>query len=126
MKDFKNYYLLESTPEEVYQALTNPRSIELWTNEKAIMSTEEGSEFSIMGGAIEGKNISFEENRKMVQQWYFGDETEDSIVTIKLHPHAKGTSVELRHTNIPDEAFDNITEGWNDVYFENLAEFLNE
>lgn len=126
MKDFKNYYLLESTPEEVYQALTNPRSIELWTNEKAIMSTEEGSEFSIMGGAIEGKNISFEENRKLVQQWYFGDETEDSIVTIKLHPHAKGTSVELRHTNIPDEAFDNITEGWNDVYFENLAEFLNE
>ncbi len=126
MKDFKKYYLLESTPEEVYQALTNPKSIELWTNEQAIMSTEEGSEFSIMGGAIEGKNLSFEENRKLVQQWYFGDETEDSIVTILLHPHAKGTSVEVRHTNIPDEAFDNITEGWNEVYFENLGEFLNE
>ena len=50
--------------------------------------------------SISGKNIEFEENRKIVQKWHFGAQAEDSIVTITLHPDKKGTSVELRHTNI--------------------------
>lgn len=125
MKDFKKYYILNGSPEEVYIALTNPFTIELWTSEKAIMSTEPGSEFSIMDGSIEGKNLEFEENKKIVQQWYFGDQETPSIVTIKLHDHKEGTtSVELKHTNIPDEAFDDIVEGWNDVYFELLGDYF--
>src|SRR6476620_2566082 len=120
MKDFKKYYILNGPPEEVYIALTNPFTIELWTSEKAVMSTEPGSEFSILDGSIEGKKIEFEENKKIVQQWYFGDQEPASIVTIKLHDHKEGTSVELKHTNIPDEAYDDIVEGWNDVYFELL------
>ena len=49
-----------------------------------------------------------------------------SIVTILLHEHTKGTSVELRHTNIPDEAYDDIVEGWNNEYFGALQEFYEE
>ena len=79
-----------------------------------------------MDGAIEGINLAFEENKKIVQQWYFGDQEEASIVTIKLHEKEEMTSVELRHTNIPDEAFDDIVEGWNEVYFGNLQEFFTE
>ena len=125
MKDFKKYYILNGPPEEVYIALTNPFTIELWTSEKAVMSTEPGSEFSIMDGSIEGKNLEFEENKKIVQQWYFGDQETPSIVTIKLHEHKEGTtSVELKHTNIPDEAYDDIIEGWNDVYFELLGDYF--
>ncbi len=127
MKDYKQYFILHAEPADVYMALTHPQSIEIWTNEPATMSTEPGSEFSIMGGAIEGRNLEFVENNKIVQEWYFGDETEHpSIVTLKLHPHNKGTSVELRHTNIPDEAYDNIIEGWQEVYFANLSIFLND
>ncbi|MDP2385824.1 MAG: SRPBCC domain-containing protein [Bacteroidota bacterium] len=124
MKDFKKYYILNGPPEEVYIALTNPFTIELWTSEKATMNTEPGSEFSIMDGSIEGKNLEFEENKKIVQQWYFGDQETPSIVTIKLHEHKEGTSVELKHTNIPDEAYDDIVEGWNDVYFELLGDYF--
>ncbi|HXB39587.1 MAG TPA: SRPBCC domain-containing protein [Bacteroidia bacterium] len=124
MKDFKKYYLLSATPEEVYIALTNPLTIKLWTNEEAEMSTEPGSEFSIMGDSIVGKNIEFVENKKIVQQWYFGEQEEESIVTIKIHPHAEGASVELRHSNIPDETFDDIVEGWNSAYFGSLQEYF--
>jgi activator of HSP90 ATPase len=124
MKNYKKYYILSGTPEEVYIALTNPFTIELWTSDKAVMSTEPGSEFSIMDGSIEGKNIEFVENKKVVQQWYFGDQETPSIVTIKLHEHKEGTSVELNHTNIPDEAYDDIVEGWNDVYFELLGDYF--
>eukprot|EP01040_Poterioochromonas_malhamensis_P025745 gene25745-32185_t len=102
MKDFKKYYRIPATAEEIYIALTNPFTMELWTGEKAEMSTEPGSEFSMWEGSIVGKNIAFEEGKTIVQQWYFDGQPEESIVTIKLHADKTATSVELKHTNIPD------------------------
>ncbi len=126
MKDFKNYYIIGASPEEVYIALTNPATLQLWTGDPATMSTEPGSEFSLWEGSIEGKNIAFETGKKIVQQWYFGEQEEASIVTLLLHPHKQGTSAELRHTNIPDEAYQEIVEGWNDVYFASLINFYED
>jgi uncharacterized protein YndB with AHSA1/START domain len=123
MKEYKKYYLLSASPEEVYIALTNPATIQLWTGEKAEMSTVPGSEFSLWEDSIVGKNLEFIEGKKIVQQWYFGDQEKDSIVTIILHPHKHGTSVELRHSNIPDEDYEDIVEGWDEAYFGALAEF---
>jgi activator of HSP90 ATPase len=126
MKEFKKYYLIPAEPAEVYAALTNPATIQLWSGEKAEMSTEPGSEFELFEGDIAGKNLDFEAGHKIVQQWYFGNQEEPSIVTIKLHPHKKGTSAELKHTNIPDEAFEDITEGWDDFYFGAVIAFYEE
>ena len=125
MKDFKKYYIIPALPQEVYLALTLPATIQLWTGEEAEMSTEPGSEFSLWEGSIVGKNIAFEEGKKIVQQWYFGDQDEESIVTIKLHPHKQGTSAELVHTNIPDEAYEEMVEGWDDNYFGLLVRFYS-
>jgi len=126
MKAYKKYYTIAAPPDQVYLALTVPSTLLLWTGEEAEMSTEVGSEFSLWEGSIVGKNLEFEEGKKIVQQWYFGDQSEDSIVTLKLHPHKEGTSVELIHTNIPDEDFENIVEGWNESYFASLIEFYEE
>jgi uncharacterized protein YndB with AHSA1/START domain len=126
MKDFKKYYIITATPEEVYLALTNELTITLWTGAKAEMVAEAGTEFSLWEDSILGKNIAFEENRKIVQQWYFGDRSEESIVTIKLHPHKRGTSVELTHVNIPEEDYENITDGWNTDYFGSLIDFYTD
>ena len=126
MKDFKKYYVIPAPPEDVYLALTNPYTIQLWSGEKAEMSTAAGSEFSLWDESIVGKNLEFETNKKIVQQWYFGDQQEESIVTIKLHPDSKGTSIELKHTNIPDQDYADIVDGWNTVYFGSLQEFYEE
>lgn len=126
MKDYKKYYIIPAPPEEVYLALTKPETLRLWTGEVAEMSTEPGSEFSLWEESITGRNIEFEEGKKIVQQWYFGEQEEESIVTIKLHPHKQGTSIELKHTNIPDEAYEEIVEGWDDTYFRSLREFYEE
>ena len=125
MKDYKKYYIIPAPPEDIYIALTNPFTLQLWTGEEAVMSTEPGSEFSLWEDSIAGKNLEFEEGKKIVQQWYFGAQNEPSIVTIKLHQDAKGTSLELRHTNIPDEAYDDIVEGWDEDYMGSLIEFYS-
>jgi len=126
MKDFKKYFLIPAPPEDVYLALTNPNTLHLWTGEPAEMSTEEGSEFSLWDGSISGKNLEFIKDKKIVQQWYFGDQSAESIVTINLHPHKNGTSAELKHTNIPDEDYQDIVDGWNDTYFGALIDFYEE
>jgi len=124
MKNYKKYFIITAPPEEVYLALTVPTTLLLWTGEDAVMSTVPESEFSLWGGSIEGRNIEFIEGKKIVQQWYFGDQEEASIVTIILHPDkTDATSAELRHTNIPDEAYEDMVEGWNNAYFGALQEF---
>lgn len=127
MKDFKKYYIIPATPDQVYLALTIETTLQLWTGDEAIMVEEPGAEFSLWDGSIVGKNLEFEKGKKIVQQWYFGEEegeAEASIVTIKLHPEGDhSTSVELRHVNIPDEAYEDIVDGWNNIYFASLQDF---
>lgn len=124
MKDYKQYFLLPAEPKDVYNAVTNQRMLEIWTGEDVIMEKVAGTDFSLWGGSITGLNLEFEENRKLVQQWYFGEQEEASIVTMIFHPDKNGTSVELRHINIPDEAYDNIAEGWKEDYFGALKELF--
>ena len=121
MKDFKKRYTLNATPQDVYNAMTNPLMIEIWTGEPVVMSTDPGSEFEIWDGAITGQNVEFVPDKLIVQRWFFGEE-EDSNVTFKLHPDRKGTWVELLQTNIPDNAYDNMVEGWDVDYFGNLQQ----
>jgi uncharacterized protein YndB with AHSA1/START domain len=126
LKDFKKYYIIPAAPEDVYKALTVETTLELWTGEKAEMKAEPGTEFSLWEGSISGKNLEFVEGKMIVQQWYFGEQPEPSIVTIKLHQHAQGTSMEVRHTNIPDEDFDDISDGWTHSYAQALIDFYDE
>lgn len=124
MKNIKRYYTLNAEPKDVFNALTNKKMLDIWTGESAEMEPVEGSVFSLWGGSISGINLEIEENKKIVQQWFFGDEEEKSIVTMKIHPHKKGTSVELLHTNIPDDAYENISDGWDEDYFGALNELF--
>lgn len=124
MKNIKRYYILNADPKDVYNALTNKTMLEIWTGEEAEMELTPGTSFSLWGGSISGVNLEFEENKKIIQQWFFDGGEEDSIVTIKLHPHKKGTSLELLHTNIPDEAYENISDGWDEDYFGALNELF--
>jgi activator of HSP90 ATPase len=126
MKDFKKYFFIPASPEDVYLALTTETTIRLWTGDDAEMVAEPGTEFSLWDGSICGKNLEFEAGKKIVQEWYFGDQEERSIVTIKLHTDKNGTSAELRHTNIPDDEYDEIVEGWNETYFGSLIDFYED
>ncbi len=128
MKTFKKYFKITADPADVYNALTNKVMIEIWTGEDAVMEDTPNTEFSLWDESIVGMNLEFEKNHKIVQEWYFGEDDEDkrSIVTIKLHPDKGGTSMEVVQTNIPDEAYQNIAEGWEEDYFNGLNELFEE
>jgi activator of HSP90 ATPase len=125
MKTFKKTFKINAEASDVYAALTNPFTIELWSGYPAEMNTEPGSEFSLWEGDITGRNIEFITDKKVVQEWYFGDQAEKSIVTIIIHPDRERSEVTVEHTNIPDDEFDDIAEGWRDYYFGAIAAFFN-
>lgn len=126
LKSFKKYLLLPAPPEEVYLALTKAQSIQLWTGAEVVFEEVPETEFSLWDGDIVGKNLEFNAPNKIVQQWYFGEENEPSIVTIKLHPDKKGTSLEFSQTNIPEDDFEDFTSGITEYYLGGLADFFEE
>jgi activator of HSP90 ATPase len=125
MKTFKKSFKINAEPADVYSALTNPYTIELWTGYPAIMSTEPGSEFSMWEGDITGKNIEFIQDKKVVQEWDFGDNPEKSVVVITIQKDREDSMVTVEHSNIPDEDFEDIAEGWREYYFGAINTFFN-
>lgn len=125
MKTFKKSFRINAEPSDIYSALTNPFTIELWSGYPAVMSTEPGSEFSLWEGDITGRNLEFMQDKKVVQQWYFGDQTEKSIVTFDIRPDGENSIVTIEQTNIPDDDFAEISEGWREYYVGAIINFFN-
>lgn len=127
MKTFETKLVVDALPEDVYSALTNAFAIELWTGYKAVMEPVIGSEFEMWEGDICGRIVNLVPNELIEQEWYFGEQDEGSIVTIKIMPRGKNkASINISHINIPDEAFEDISEGWTDTYLASLKQFLEE
>ncbi len=124
MKEFRKYVTLHASPEVVYNALVNPQMIEIWTGEPAVMSEEPGSVFSLWDGSITGRNLEFEINRRIVQEWDFEGEETPSVVTLIIHPSGNSTNLEIRHINIPDDSFENIRDGWLEDYLGSLEQLF--
>jgi activator of HSP90 ATPase len=125
MKTFKKTFKINAEPSDIYSALTNPFTIELWSGYPAVMSDEPGSEFSMWEGDITGKNLEFVQDKKVVQEWFFGDQTEKSVVTIEIKPDGENSLVTVEHTNIPDDDYAEIAEGWREYYIGAIINFFN-
>ncbi len=124
-RDFKTRVKIKAELEDVFAAFTNPFTIELWSGYPAVMGIEPGSEFSLWEGDIAGHVIEVIDQQQVVQEWYFGPQEEQSIVTIKLFPQSGNkVQVDVIHTNIPEEAYEEIVEGWNEFYLGAIKEFL--
>jgi activator of HSP90 ATPase len=124
MKTIHQKHHITAPPDEVYLALTNPFTIELWTGYPSEMSVEPGSEFSLFDGDIVGKNLDFKTNELIRQQWYFEGEEKDSFVVLRLKAEKNNTVVELTHENVPDKVFEEMASGWKKLYFESLKRFF--
>lgn len=123
--DFNYSLKIAADPEEVFTALTNPFQIELWSGYPADMKPEIGYVFSLWEGDISGVNLNIVPGKRLVQEWFFGEIPAPSIVTIDLKKGEKSdTLVTLSHTNIPEEVYEEITEGWKMYYLGSLKDML--
>jgi uncharacterized protein YndB with AHSA1/START domain len=124
MKNLRKTIHIKVPRETVFNAITNPLTIELWTGYEARMEAIPGSEFSMFDGDISGRIRTFESPSLLEQVWDFGEQEEESLVRIELFEEPGKTRLELIHTNIPDEFYENIEEGWRNSYLGALKSYL--
>ena len=124
MKDLRKTIHIKVPREVVFNAITNPLTLELWTGYEARMEPGPGSEFSLFDGDITGRMRILQAPSLLEQVWDFGDQQEESVVRIELFDESGKTRLELSHTNIPDEAFENIEDGWKNYYLGALKSYL--
>lgn len=125
MKTFSKEFKIDAEAEDVYSALTNPVTIELWSGHPAEMGSEPGSDFSLWEGDITGRILELKPYKKIVQEWFFGDQTEESVATITIERQQSRSRVTVEHTNIPDKDFANISEGWREYIMGAIQNFFN-
>jgi uncharacterized protein YndB with AHSA1/START domain len=126
MKDYRQTVHIKADPEEVFNAITNPLTIELWSGYPAQIQPVADTEFALFDGDITGRNILVEHPSLLEQEWYFGDQEETSIVRLEISWENGKTRILLSHTNIPDEAFENIAQGWKEYYLGALKSYLED
>lgn len=124
MRNIKQTHQINAEPEIVFAAMTNPLTIELWSGYKAEFIAQPNTEFSLWEGDIVGMNLKIIPGELIQQHWYFDGQEEKSIVTIKLSPEGANTKAELMHDNIPEEAYEDMKEGWKKYYFGALKKYF--
>ena len=80
MKNIKRYYILNSEPKDVYNALTNKTMLEIWTGEPAEMEPTPGTGFSLWGGSISGVNMSLKRIKKLCNNGFLMTKTPNRLL----------------------------------------------
>ena len=124
MKDYRQTIHIKVSREVVFNAITNPLTIELWSGYPAIIEPSADTEFSLFDGDITGRNIAIEAPVMLEQEWDFEEQHAASIVRLVLSEESGKTMIELHHTNIPDDAYENISTGWKEYYLGALKSYL--
>jgi activator of HSP90 ATPase len=126
MPTIEKSYLINASPEDVFEALVNPDLIQNWSGDEAKMEAVVGAEFSLWSGQMFGKNLVVERNKKLVQQWCYEQWSEPSQVTITIKPKGKISIVTLLHENVPEKSLTSISDGWDSYYFGAIEEMLSK
>lgn len=126
MKTIKQTYLINSSADKVWQVLTNMEQIEKWEGGPAKMDDKVGTEFSLWGGEIWGKNLEVVPNKKLVQDWWSKGEIKDkpSKVIFNLTEEDGKVKLELIQTDVPDEFEKDLDDGWRNFYLTPLKILL--
>jgi len=126
-KIIKQKYEIAAPMEKIWKALTDVTVITAWGGGPAVMDANTGTEFSLWGGDIHGKNIEIVPGKKLVQEWYGGDWPKPSLATFILSEPKPGiTLVELIHEDVPEAEVENFDQGWKDYYLGALKDYLEK
>jgi uncharacterized protein YndB with AHSA1/START domain len=120
---------IPASPEEIYQAWLDSIGHSEMTGGEAEMSDLVGAEVSAWDGYISGRNLELVPGERIVQSWRtseFGNEQEDSVITVVLQEIGGVTLLTLEHSNVPDEHRSYEEGGWQSNYFEPMVAYFSE
>jgi activator of HSP90 ATPase len=121
--------IISATPMEVYEAYIDEEKQTEFTGSKATSDSRVGGEFTAWDGYITGKYLELEPGKKIVQEWTstdFPDGTPPSRFEISLKEAKGGTELTMIHSGVPEDAAEDIGQGWKDYYWEPMKKYFKE
>ena len=118
---------LPGTPQQVYDALTDPVQHAAFTGADATGEPAVGKTFTAWGGYIDGTYLVLVAGHRIVQEWRTTEWPSDaapSVLDITLEPTDGGCTLEMRQTVVPADQADAYRDGWYESYWMPLTEWL--
>jgi activator of HSP90 ATPase len=119
---------LSASPHDVYVALMDSKKHAEFTGAGAKISPKKGGKFSTFDDYATGENLELVPDKKIVQSWRASDWPKGhySVATFELKLGGKGTQLDFTQTDIPEEVYDDIAQGWVDWYWDKLKAYFNK
>lgn len=123
-------YVLEASPQDVFDAWTDPAALLQWWcpgpahATHAVLDVRPGGRYEIRMTAgprgepqvVSGEYVAVEPPHRLVMTWHASgtphDNGEPSLLSIELQPHAQGTRLLLLHERLPAGSETSYGGGW--------------
>jgi activator of HSP90 ATPase len=127
-RNIKQSATFKASLHDVYEALMDSDKHSQFTGGKADISRETGGKFTAFDGYSEGINLELVQDRKIVQTWRAGDWPEGhySQLTFLLENSEDGTRLTFTQTGVPEEQYEDISQGWRDYYWKPMKNMLEQ
>jgi activator of HSP90 ATPase len=127
-KNIKQVVNIKASPHDIYEALMDSKKHSKFTGDKAVISKKVGGKFSSFDGYAEGTNLELVPDEKIVQTWRASDWPEGhySKVTYSLKENDGGTRLTFTQTDVPEDQYEDVGQGWRDYYWTPLKAMLEK
>jgi len=129
MKIIKQTILFNASASDLYEYLVNPRKFSKITGAKASNTGKVGGKFTAWDDYISGTNLELSPGKKIRQKWTCADYPEGTFseVTFELKKKTdKQTELVFTHEDVPDDLYEDLSEGWNQFYWEPIKDHIED
>lgn len=127
-KTIRQTVTFKATPHQVYETLMDSKKHAELVGADAKITKKVGDKFTIYGGDIEGVNLELVPDKKIVQSWRYNDFPEGhySKATFLLEESKGGTKLTFVQTEVPEDRYSDISQGWKDYYWQPMKDMLEK
>jgi activator of HSP90 ATPase len=116
-------------PQEIYDALVDPRKHTEITGSKATGQAKPGAKFTAWDGYIRGTHLKLEPGKRLLQEWSTSDWPKDaplSQMEWTFRGRDDGTEVTVVQTQVPEEQAEVYRIVLTDYYWEPLKQYFED
>ncbi len=127
-KTIEQTVIIKASAHDIYEALMDSGKHSQFTGSPANISREIGGSFTAYDGALSGTTLELVPDAKIVQSWRGSDEGwtpgHYSEVTFTFEEVHGETKLIFVQTGVPEQCYEDISQGWQTYYWAKLKAFL--
>jgi activator of HSP90 ATPase len=124
-KTIRQSVTINTTAHDLYEILMDSKKhTQLTGGSVAKVSRKEGGAFSVWDGYATGVSLTLVPDSLIVQSWRASNWPEGhfSRVTFSFKETNGKTRLTFRQSNVPEDEYDSISQGWRDYYWDPMKE----